>query len=146
MSGFPNRICKSYNYGVDWEVFVSDTLQYEILQMSFIDENIGYATHWEGSISSSTLKTINGGEITDVEKGIGNKTDIQVFPNPFDQEIQVNITSGYFIEEIFIVDSAGRIVINTKYNRIDTSQLASGIYFILVKTKQGFYSKKMIKK
>lgn len=62
VSESPNRICKSYNYGVDWEVFVSDTLQYEILQMSFIDENIGYATHWEGSVTSSTLKTLDGGK------------------------------------------------------------------------------------
>ncbi len=61
VSGFPNRICKSYNYGVDWEVFVSDTIQYEIQHMSFIDENIGFATHWEGSVANSTLKTLDGG-------------------------------------------------------------------------------------
>ncbi len=72
--------------------------------------------------------------------------DIQVLPNPFDQEIQVNNISGQTIEEISIVDKIGRTVINTKHNTIKTGQLASGIYFILVKTKQGIYSEKLIKK
>lgn len=284
VSGFPNRICKSYNYGIDWEILVSDTLQYEILQMSFINENIGYATHWEGSTTYSTLKslnggkswnpifdltggdvtlnedisfvseevgfrggwysnylmktidsatnwletvpldstitntfwagifdfhieesqpnayyacgwygdifkstdggnyweelasplsssialngiyfindnigwavgtngtiikTINGGVTTGVENEINNKIDIQIFPNPFDQKIHIDIEAGDFMRELFIIDSEGKIVINTKQNRIETNQLASGVYFILMKTNRGLYSEKLIKK
>lgn len=62
VSGIPNRIIKSTNYGYDWEIIVSDTSDYKIRFLSFLNEEIGYASHWVGSVIESTLKTQDGGE------------------------------------------------------------------------------------
>ena len=58
----PNRIIKSTNYGYDWEILVSDTSEYKIRFLSFLNEEIGYASHWAGSVIESTLKTQDGGK------------------------------------------------------------------------------------
>lgn len=74
----------------------------------------------------------------------------RVFPNPFSNELHVN---GSFpqadIYELRIIDVSGREVkriwLNTN-NKISTSDLVPGIYFVLIKNKNEFvYRTKIIK-
>mgnify|MGYP000070705738 CR=1 FL=1 len=117
ISGMRNRIIKSTNYGADWVTLVSDTLDYEILQMSFIDENIGYSTHWAGSVINSTLKTIDGGrtwaEIKDESGGHFTlledinfiSEDIGFRGGWYDSHIMRTQNSSYYWTDVSLADS-----------------------------------------
>lgn len=69
------------------------------------------------------------------------KTDTHIFPNPADNF--VNIVGQDSVESVEIINQNGQIKsVNVKNNRIDVSDLTSGIYFI--KTKD--WTEKFIKK
>jgi hypothetical protein len=71
--------------------------------------------------------------------GIGEtgQTDLQLFPNPFTNEI--NISDPTLVNSVKIMDMMGQIVKNTIYNgkTIDTKNLSSGVYMVVVETHSG---------
>ena len=71
--------------------------------------------------------------------------NIALYPNPTHSIL--NIQTDKTIEEVSIIDISGRTT-NVKLsenNTIDVSNLSSGIYFIVIKTTEGFYREKFIK-
>ncbi|WP_452603350.1 T9SS type A sorting domain-containing protein [Pontimicrobium sp. MEBiC06410] len=71
--------------------------------------------------------------------------NIVVYPNPFQKELQVSIPYSNY--KVVCYDSFGRVVASVKNkNTIDTSLLASGIYFVNVTYKGASKTIKMIKK
>ena len=73
-----------------------------------------------------------------------NNIKLSITPNPANSII--NIESEAFILSIKIIDIAGRITLPIfSNNKIDVSNLASGIYFLEAKTDSGVVTKKFIK-
>jgi len=72
-------------------------------------------------------------------------TKISVFPNPFVNEIIINLNSNLEIIDNTIFNMQGKMVLKTKLNTIDTHNLVSGIYLLKVKAKNGIFTKKIIK-
>lgn len=73
--------------------------------------------------------------------------DIEVFPNPFTDEIQIKFEETS-LSSIQILDIMGRQVLEEKdvYNVINTSMLESGTYILLLQTTEGrTFSQKLIK-
>ncbi|GGG47434.1 hypothetical protein GCM10010976_18570 [Bizionia arctica] len=70
---------------------------------------------------------------------------ITTFPNPTKNELTIN--SNLIIESIKIYSTTGRLVLNTKLqsNKIDLSNLNSGIYFIKFQSQNKTITKKIIK-
>ncbi|MFD0864169.1 T9SS type A sorting domain-containing protein [Sungkyunkwania multivorans] len=74
--------------------------------------------------------------------------DIQLFPNPADTKF--NITSTAVIESVRITDELGRSIlfetaIEKRETSIDTSALSTGLYFAIVTTEKGAFTKRIIK-
>jgi murein DD-endopeptidase MepM/ murein hydrolase activator NlpD len=84
-------------------------------------------------------------------KGLDENQQIEVFPNPFSDHFILNIENINKEDleiEIYSVDNKEILSINSLQNDIVTipaSNLAKGIYFLKVKTKDGDIVKKLVK-
>lgn len=67
---------------------------------------------------------------------------IRVYPNPVSQKI--TIETAHIIEWINVYNPSGELVWSGNEKQIDVSQFAKGIYIMLIQTKFGVYTKKMI--
>lgn len=74
--------------------------------------------------------------------------DIQIYPNPVTEYFSVKSKENYRIETVKIFDSSGKLMKNIMNNndKINVSDLSSGIYFVRIKTEKGEYLGKIIKK
>jgi len=81
--------------------------------------------------------------------GIDNEEDfiINVYPNPFTNQITVNSS---MIDLITVVDLSGKIVYKEKVEHngflIDLNYLEVGIYMLILQTEENYYTQKVIKK
>lgn len=89
-------------------------------------------------------------KVRQISRGIQNEGDdflFSVFPNPFNNEIQVLFKQDRIKHRIKLLDVTGRVVYEqeTKENfiRINTEWLSRGIYFLIYRDNQG--SVKLIK-
>lgn len=76
-------------------------------------------------------------------------TDVVVFPNPVENEIQVKAPLSFESFQIEMYNSLGQIVFDTPKlanKKIDISFLNSGIYTIIIKHNNKIYKEKFIKK
>ena len=75
--------------------------------------------------------------------------NISFYPNPADNQLNV-VTETRTIKRISITDMAGSILIEKaniqRRETINISQLNSGIYIIRIETKEGHFSRKLVKK
>ncbi len=65
--------------------------------------------------------------------------------NLFVGQNEIKLADEKGIEHISIVNALGQVFINTKVTTINTSNLNKGIYFVVVKTNKGTFSKSFIK-
>jgi len=75
-----------------------------------------------------------------------NKIDsnISIYPNPTKGKVTIELASA--IEEVCIANMSGKIVLKTKGNNIDLSNLSSGVYIIKVVNKFGeIFERKIVK-
>ncbi|MEM7550525.1 MAG: T9SS type A sorting domain-containing protein [Bacteroidota bacterium] len=114
-------------------VFVQDIVTQEVLQASIITVD-----------DDKEINTITG--LDDVLS-----TEISVFPNPADQQVNVRLSSD-FNEELswYLIDLNGTIFREGKKQfseegiRLDVASLPSGMYFIYLETEQGSTYKKVM--
>ncbi len=73
-------------------------------------------------------------------------TEFSLWPNPIENSL--NINSKVSLKRIDIYNNIGQILISTSYkNKIDTSNLTSGIYFVKTEDINGYIGiLKVIKK
>ena len=80
-----------------------------------------------------------------------NETELQqiinIYPNPAKESIYIEIAENIEIEKITIYDILGKIVLTEKnsFNKLNLSDLNSGILFIKIETEYGTITKKLIK-
>ncbi|WP_081979273.1 T9SS type A sorting domain-containing protein [Lacinutrix jangbogonensis] len=80
--------------------------------------------------------------------GFENSTPLKLYPNPVQNALNLKIDTNDNIDSITITDNLGRIVFtsNKNVNRIDVSDLNSGLYIVSIVTKSGkLLSQKVIK-
>jgi Secretion system C-terminal sorting domain len=70
--------------------------------------------------------------------------DISVYPNPTIGEITIVTDQG--LQNVSVVNLSGQVLISSQNNRIDLSGLPSGIYNLIVQTKDTKVVKRVIKK
>jgi len=75
------------------------------------------------------------------------KDNLEIYPNPTSNIININSKNNLNIEAIQITDMNGRIIKETKQpiNTINISELNTGVYFLRITTNQGTGTTKMIK-
>lgn len=84
----------------------------------------------------------------------GQVQDIQIFPNPANEQLQIEITERTNEElQLSVVDALGRLLINKQISvtngkssqQIDVSNLAPGVYFIQLRDSKGTNTKRFAK-
>ena len=79
-----------------------------------------------------------------------NILDVSVYPNPFDNELNIILTDNIENTTISIINTVGKIVLTTQAksytNMVDLSNLPIGMYFVRVSSQEGLYTQKIIKK
>lgn len=94
-------------------------------------------------------QTYNGAYYTTLSTAVGdpNKANLQLFPNPFKDEI--SLKTKLKITNIEVISSVGQLVktINNVVDKINLSNLKPGMYILKISTKEnGIITKSIIKK
>lgn len=75
---------------------------------------------------------------------------ILLMPNPADHYIDLRVNSNMPVEEALLYNAFGQmvqtVVLTDNHARIDLSGMASGMYFVRVRSEQGVVTKKFIKR
>ncbi len=79
----------------------------------------------------------------------GNKVQVNVYPNPAANSLQVTYTGNS--GQISLYDVLGNMVIKNEELKmqngaaqVDVSNISNGVYFLSVKTAEGILSKKVV--
>lgn len=117
---------------------------YNILGVYFKETDLGFVLGKNGML----YKTTNGGGLLGVKPDAVPKNSIKVYPNPATNILHIDTPNDMIIEELSIINSKGHIV--KKYKKhstdIDLSFLSAGVYYLHIKSKQGVFCEKFVKK
>ena len=98
-----------------------------------------------GSCASSTNKTLTVVVCTGIEEGIKNVLFVNAFPNPFKDELTIEVNEP---SQITITNALGQVVKTLNVNgktTLDTSDLPKALYVLTIKTQNGSRNIKLIK-
>jgi len=126
--------------GVTWQQQYA--CLFPILDICIIDENHAWATGGDFVHFNSDIYYIPIG----VDEYFTQ--NIKISPNPFQNIIKIENKDNISIDNITITDSLGRICYHTENlitEQIDLNFLQNGIYYLKIKTPNGFVVKKIVK-
>ncbi|MFN1216211.1 T9SS type A sorting domain-containing protein [Chryseobacterium kwangjuense] len=107
-------------------------------QLRFVHDNA------EGTAYIDNLKVYNQAQLSASDRDV-NKNSVNIYPNPAVDFISVTASGKIKSSEIY--DSAGRKVqIGLESDKIEVAKLSAGLYLINIKTENGSFSGKFIKK
>lgn len=141
--GWYGKLFKSIDYGNSWKELTSPVSNTTSLYgIYFIDDFVGWAVGANGTI----LKTTNGGELVGTND-YDNEPDIIISPNPTYDVVNIDINDALKITSFQLINNQGQLIKTYPFtNSIDLSDLAQGIYYLKLITKEGKYTKKIVKK
>ncbi|UWX61671.1 T9SS type A sorting domain-containing protein [Chryseobacterium oranimense] len=110
----------------------------DINQLRFVHDNA------DGSAYIDNIKVYNQALLSVADNAVNKKT-IEVYPNPASDFIK--ISSSAKIKSVEIYDAAGKkIQAGLENNKVDIRNLSPGSYLINIKSENGNFSEKFIKK
>ena len=137
------------------DAYVSDTLKGtghirvnvspSCVQVDFIRaylpaDTLGGIHHNREVAFSYTIGTCSSQGINDP-----NKTpEIQVFPNPANDKVTVDIPDNQKLSKIFLFNPLGEVVLQTEANTLDVSEFPAGMYFLNIQMATYEVNKKII--
>ncbi|MFN7911076.1 MAG: T9SS type A sorting domain-containing protein [Bacteroidota bacterium] len=98
-----------------------------------------------GSCASSTNKTLTVVVCTGIEEGIKNDLFVNAFPNPFKDELTIEVNEP---SQITITNTLGQVVKTLNVNSktiLETNDLPKGNYVLSMKTQGGLRNVKLVK-
>lgn len=134
--------------GDNCKAIVLDALGHLIMTGTFSSSTIlfGSTTLTCGGQSDMFISKLDTPTPTGIETISNDQFPVNIFPNPFTDELTVNCTIQ---GEIIICDVTGRVVYNEKLTSINAQQITAnwhkGIYFVEVITDAGTVVKKVVK-
>jgi hypothetical protein len=106
---------------------------------------IAIHSYTKGDYMDMFIRNIKIEGVVGIEEEIENN-NINIFPNPANNNIYIVNSLNENIESIDFFDKEGKTILTTKDTNIDISKLSSGTYLIRIKTNNKIYSKSIIKK
>ena len=92
-----------------------------------------------GNCTSTTSFTVNISVALDELQG----TTLNLYPNPANQEVNIAL-NGAALESVVIVDQFGRTVKVSNVSNINVSDLATGVYQVILYTDKGNITRKLV--
>lgn len=77
-------------------------------------------------------------------KSFENKVDFTIYPNPATNILNIRLDNDLSLEQITIFNNLGQKILTTNEVVINVENVASGLYFVEVKTNHGKATKKVI--
>lgn len=147
--GSYGHIFSTFDGGNNWEIHSRITGK-SPSDIFFTDINNGWIVGDYGTI----LHTNNGGQTGNTENKVDNLY-LNVFPNPFKQNLKIEFNKGAGIStNITVYNSVGQIILNLHKNlkkvgknqfNISTEHLSPGLYFVTLQTGKEKCTKKVLK-
>jgi gingipain R len=82
-------------------------------------------------------------------QSVENSLNIFIYPNPFNEEIEVSTKDQSMIQSIEIIDMSGKIILTKKTNaaslKINTEAISKGFYIAKITTNKGVVKQKLVK-
>lgn len=114
---------------------------YLVFRYSTININVPLLSLNETSTSIENFQTIL---LSRTENELDRS--ITIFPNPIKSEFDIQNVSGIGIESVRILDLQGKEILKTNSSeKINLSNLSSGMYLAIIETEKGTINKKIIK-
>ena len=150
--GDPVRTVITCDYGANWEI-LDDSIS--VASLSFYSKTFGLVGDGTGVDSIPAIYKFNlEFDINDCAtivstKSIDISNKIKVTPNPFTNQFFVDL-GNLKAQELTLINASGQIVWLEQSNiqnqiEVTIPNLIPGIYFLKVKTKEGFAYKKLVK-
>ena len=99
----------------------------------------------QGCIGIQKTFSVNIGPATGINT-INISNNITIYPNPFNETINITLSSKLVLKNVIIYDLLGKEIITTNKNVLDVRDLKSGIYLIQVIDNNGnMHNQKLIK-
>lgn len=92
-----------------------------------------------GNCTSTTSFTVNISVALDELQGI----TLNLYPNPANQEVNIAL-NGAALESVVVLDQFGRTVKVSKASNINVSDLASGVYQVILYTDKGNITRRLV--
>ena len=132
--------------GSDWKSFTGTAY-------AVTDTFVYFVTARDSAIYKVTMKSFAGGSkgkttFNFYQATLGLESSelaeaVSLYPNPSNGIVR--ISSDFSIESISVMDLQGQMLLSTKENFIDASNLNTGIYLVLIQTEAGLIKKTLIK-
>lgn len=109
-----------------------------------VNQTFGYA-QYPGGVSPCSAPTGN-------EEKQGVLVSMQVFPNPFSEDLNIKVDKGTILDQLEVLDMSGKVLhgaskLNTPVFGLNLPKLPAGIYFVRATTATGeVYIQKAIKR
>ena len=130
----------------------TNTVRYrvDVLWVNTCDPSLKTMNTTYNTTKSNTKDFAVDGEPTNIKNVQEILNTISVYPNPTKDEFTINTQKSFANTEVQVINQLGAIlkVKNSNYTNstsIDMSDLASGVYFINIKTPIGTINKRIIK-
>lgn len=82
-------------------------------------------------------------------QSVENSLNLFIYPNPFNEEIEVSTKDQSMIQSIEIIDMSGKIILTKKANaaslKINTETISKGFYIAKITTNKGVVKQKLVK-
>ncbi len=117
--------------GINWQL--QQEFYKAILDIQMLNKDTGWAVGGDYIYYSNNADTII---IVDIEENIQKKDIVKISPNPFTDNIKIQISNKYQLTEIIITDITGKIYVQKNTitnNQLNLNFLPQGIYFITLK-------------
>jgi PKD repeat protein len=92
-----------------------------------------------GNCTSTTTFTVNISVALDELQGI----TLNLYPNPANQEVNIAL-NGAALESVVVIDQFGRTVKVSNVSNINVSDLASGVYQVIIYTDKGNITRRLV--
>ncbi|NVK64428.1 MAG: T9SS type A sorting domain-containing protein [Flavobacteriales bacterium] len=124
------EIQKTIDGGVNW-FSQSPAVNQGLVAVHFPSSGVGYAVGAAGTI----VKTSNAGGVSLSELDL-NSNKVTIFPNPCENSFELRMSSNELsIDDIEIISDAGAVVYRQSFSKgekIDVSELESGVYLVKI--------------
>ncbi|MBC7524401.1 MAG: T9SS type A sorting domain-containing protein [Flavobacterium sp.] len=126
--------------GATFDVVVNNTTNGEEFIVNVPFEIVGA----DFDINKELISTNNS--VTLGKSNFEFENAISVYPNPVYNELHIQKPTNIEIEKVSLYNALGQLILESNATDLNLSTLSVGVHFVEIKTAQGTYHKKIIKK
>lgn len=131
-------------YASDWHIQVNDQSD----DLSGAEFSVRAAVlYYDYALLPTTEEDCGSGLLANTVRSITSSLyEVSVFPNPVLDELTIKTAGDATIENVTLLNTQGQEIRSTINTTINMNDLAPGVYFVVVRLKDGYFTTKRIVK